>query len=72
MYLKTSLEDLMPTVITLMEYIYAFPVQQAILALNTNITLFTSLVLTLFFGYLSWQFVEKRALKLKNVKFKLF
>jgi peptidoglycan/LPS O-acetylase OafA/YrhL len=39
-------------------YIYAFPVQQAILALNTNITLFTffltSSVLTLFFVYLSW------------------
>ena len=51
-------------------YIYAFPIQQAILALSTNISLFTffltSLVITFVFAFFSWQFVEKPALQLKN------
>lgn len=57
-------------------YIYAFPVQQTVIALNPNINLFTffltSLVITFFFAYFSWQFIEKKALKLKNTKINIF
>jgi peptidoglycan/LPS O-acetylase OafA/YrhL len=57
-------------------YIYAFPVQQAVLALNPNISLLSfflvSLVITFFFAYFSWQLIEKKALKLKNIKLNIF
>jgi len=57
-------------------YIYAFPVQQAVLALNPNISLLSfflvSLVITFFFAYFSWQIIEKKALKLKNIKLNIF
>jgi peptidoglycan/LPS O-acetylase OafA/YrhL len=57
-------------------YIYAFPVQQTVLALSPNINLFSfflvSLVITFFFAYFSWQLVEKKALKLKNIKLNIF
>lgn len=53
-------------------YIYAFPVQQALLALYPNISLFKfflgSLVITFIFAYFSWQLIEKKALKFKNTR----
>lgn len=54
-------------------YIYAFPVQQAVLAVNPKLSLLTftiiSLVITFILAYLSWHLIEKKALKLKNAKF---
>jgi peptidoglycan/LPS O-acetylase OafA/YrhL len=52
-------------------YIYAFPVQQSVIALYPSMSFMTfllvSLAITFFFAYLSWQLVEKNALKLKRV-----
>lgn len=52
-------------------YIYAFPVQQSIAALVANVTVATmvilSFVVTLFLSILSWQLVEKKFLKMKDI-----
>ncbi|MEH6596307.1 MAG: hypothetical protein V7736_12260 [Colwellia polaris] len=51
-------------------YIYAWPVQQSVVALipgiNVTCLLITSAVLTLFLSYISWHLIEKRALKYKK------
>jgi len=51
-------------------YIYAFPVQQAIAATTPGVhvlpMLLLSFVITLFFAGLSWNLIEKPALRLKN------
>lgn len=51
-------------------YIYAFPVQQSVVALKPDISIFNmiiiSSVVTLFIAMLSWHLLEKRALKLKE------
>lgn len=50
-------------------YIYAFPIQQAVICMWPNMSFSTYLLssglLTLFFAVLSWHFVEKPALALK-------
>ncbi len=55
-------------------YIYAFPIQQAYVASYPEITgltlFFFSFITTLFFSVLSWHFIEKSALSLKNGTFK--
>lgn len=56
-------------------YIYAFPVQQSIVALFPNISLIymilSSFLITLFLAVISWHIIEKNALKLKKIKFQL-
>jgi len=51
-------------------YIYAFPIQQSIIAINPDISvygmIFISFFTTLLLSYLSWHAIEKNALKLKN------
>lgn len=51
-------------------YIYAFPVQQSLIALMPDLSvtgmIFGSFVITLSLAMLSWHFIEKRALRLKN------
>ena len=51
-------------------YIYAFPVLQLLVALNPNISvmmiLIYSFIITLILAILSWNFVEKKFLKLKD------
>lgn len=53
-------------------YIYAFPVQQSVVALVPGISvgglIFFSSVFTFFFAFLSWHLVEKHALKLKSTR----
>lgn len=56
-------------------YIYAYPIQQMIvLSLGTSMPLWLfsvlSILLTFPFAYASWHLVEKKALALKNMKFK--
>lgn len=59
-------------------YIYAFPVQQSIVALTPNISIFTMIVssffITLILAFLSWNFIEKKALEKKDsyITFKAF
>ncbi|MDP4536358.1 acyltransferase [Alkalimonas collagenimarina] len=57
-------------------YIYAFPVQQAVMYVNPDIVflnfLCVSLFITFIFAYLSWQFIEERSLKLKSKTLRLF
>lgn len=51
-------------------YIYSFPIQQTLVyffKLDTINLMIYSLVISILFGYLSWHFIEKRALKFKNV-----
>jgi peptidoglycan/LPS O-acetylase OafA/YrhL len=53
-------------------YLYAFPIQQAVVYLadnKMNFALFNiiTFVITVFLAYLSWRFVEKPALKLKKL-----
>jgi len=51
-------------------YIYAFPVQQAVAAAIPNISLITmvsiSFIITFVLSFLSWHFIEKRFLKMKD------
>jgi peptidoglycan/LPS O-acetylase OafA/YrhL len=51
-------------------YIYAFPIQQILIALNPNISILMliimSFLLTLISAVLSWNLIEKRFLKKKN------
>lgn len=51
-------------------YIYAFPVQQSIVALLPDVSvpvmIILSFFITLVFAMLSWHFIEKRCLKLKG------
>lgn len=51
-------------------YIYAFPIQQALVSLfifrNAIELIIPSMILALLFGYLSWNFVEKRFLLRKR------
>tara|TARA_R110002012_G_scaffold78937_1_gene201069 strand:+ start:56704 stop:57138 length:435 start_codon:yes stop_codon:yes gene_type:complete len=50
-------------------YIYGFPIQQALMyffELSTVQLMAYSVILSIFFGYLSWHFVEKPALRFKN------
>lgn len=51
-------------------YIYAFPVQQSLIALIPNISvtgmIVGSFIITLVLAMLSWHFVEKRALRMKD------
>lgn len=51
-------------------YIYAWPIQQSLVALLPDINIINlfiySLVLTLIFSYFSWHIIEKKALKLKS------
>ena len=56
-------------------YIYAFPVQQSIIALFPYVKVYQmvilSLIVTLFLAYLSWQLVEEKAVDLKKLIFKI-
>ena len=51
-------------------YIYAYPIQQSLIAINPNIspimTFTLASILTIFFAIISWHFLEKPALKLKD------
>ncbi len=52
-------------------YIYSFPVQQALVyyyKLNVYQLMVWSIIISVVFGYLSWHFIEKQALKYKNKK----
>jgi peptidoglycan/LPS O-acetylase OafA/YrhL len=52
-------------------YIYGFPVQQFLMhffALDYITLFFATLPTTFILGYLSWHLIEKRALKLKNLR----
>lgn len=55
-------------------YIYAFPVQQSVIALCPNIStinaFFISFIVTLFLSVLSWHLLEKKILTYKNSYFK--
>ena len=54
-------------------YIYSFPIQQILMYffnLNYLQLMGISLILSVFFGFLSWNLVEKKALNFKNLKFK--
>lgn len=57
-------------------YIYAFLVQQSIMYLIPDISFFGFLIVSLFItfilAYLSWQYIEKKALSLKSKPLKLF
>jgi peptidoglycan/LPS O-acetylase OafA/YrhL len=51
-------------------YIYAWPVQQSVVALISGINVLElciySFIITLLLSYLSWHCIEKKALKLKG------
>ncbi len=51
-------------------YIYAFPVQQSIVALSTTVSalslFFSAFMMTFVLAFLSWHLVEKKCLKLKG------
>ncbi len=51
-------------------YIYAFPIQQSLLAIYPDISIFSmvlvSFIITLILSILSWNLVEKKFLKMKN------
>lgn len=53
-------------------YVYAFPIQQLLLIIGTAsagllLNIFATAILSMGLAYLSWNFVEKPALKLKNI-----
>ena len=53
-------------------YIYSFPTQQTLMyffKMNTHTLMFTSVLLSISFGFLSWHWIEKRALKYKIISF---
>jgi len=54
-------------------YIYAFPIQQSVIALNPNISglnaFYISFAITLILSILSWHFLEKKMLTYKNSYF---
>ena len=53
-------------------YIYSFPIQQTLMyffKMNTYTLMFTSVLLSITFGFLSWHWIEKRALKYKTISF---
>lgn len=53
-------------------YIYSFPIQQTLMyffKMNTYTLMFTSVLLSISFGFLSWHWIEKRALKYKIISF---
>ena len=50
-------------------YIYSFPIQQYLmylLHLNTESLMISSVLISIFFGYLSWHLIEKKSLSFKN------
>jgi peptidoglycan/LPS O-acetylase OafA/YrhL len=50
-------------------YIYSFPVQQTLMyffKFNTYQLMAYSMIISIMFGYLSWHFIEKKALRYKN------
>jgi peptidoglycan/LPS O-acetylase OafA/YrhL len=50
-------------------YIYSFPIQQTLMwffKVNTSTLMIYSIPLSIAFGYLSWHYIEKRALELKK------
>jgi len=51
-------------------YIYSFPIQQALISSIPNLSvgpmIFLSFLITFSFAFLSWHFIESKALKLKN------
>ena len=52
-------------------YIYSFPIQQTLMyffKMDTYTLLFSSVVLSIIFGYLSWHCIEKKALRYKKDK----
>ncbi len=55
-------------------YIYAWPVQQSIIALMQNVNILElciiSFIVTLLLSYFSWHLVEKKALKYRYITFK--
>ena len=56
-------------------YIYIFPVQQTLMyffKMDTYTLMFTSVLLSISFGYLSWHEIEKKALKYKKFDFYTF
>ena len=53
-------------------YIYSFPLQQTLMyffKMNTYTLMFTSVLLSITFGFFSWHWIEKRALKYKIISF---
>lgn len=52
-------------------YIYAFPIQQSIIhffpSINVYTHIFSSWLIAVLFGYLSWHIIEKKMLQLKNL-----
>jgi len=51
-------------------YIYGFPIQQTLMYffnLNLFTLMFYSILISTFFGYLSWHLIEKRVLSYKNI-----
>ena len=53
-------------------YIYSIPIQQTLMyffKMNTYTLMFTSVLLSISFGFLSWHWIEKRALKYKTLSF---
>jgi peptidoglycan/LPS O-acetylase OafA/YrhL len=50
-------------------YIYSFPIEQTFMyyfKFNIYELMISSLVVSIIFGYLSWHFIEKKALKYKK------
>jgi peptidoglycan/LPS O-acetylase OafA/YrhL len=54
-------------------YIYAFPIQQSLVATMPNLSIFSMVIysgmITLIMSYLSWHYIESKALKLKNTHY---
>ncbi|MFV8346500.1 acyltransferase family protein [Flavobacterium sp. ZB4P13] len=50
-------------------YIYSFPIQQSLMyffKMDTYVLMISSVLLSMGFGYVSWHWIEKRALEYKN------
>lgn len=54
-------------------YIYAFPIQQSLIATIPNLSIFSMVIysgiITLIMSYLSWHYIESNALKLKDIDY---